>query len=361
MAAPPSLTEADASGGRRTGAAVLLCVLLLLVLELALQVRSQFRTGQSVLSVLTQQTTFSLDPVTGLRLLRPASLVRGQRGPMQTNRYGLRGPDFEPQLAAGERRIALLGSSTIMGTYASSDARTSSAQLQSRLEDRWPSLRVINAGVAGLTIGHQVELLTRRLLPLGIELVVWYPGTADLTCESAADTPRQRGVPVPTFPEWFLLPEIVNKNTVWLRDSGATQSSSKPVADFAALRAELRRGIAAARAAGVGIVLVTSARAYDSTMAPDQLERRARSAIAFRPCYSAAQLALTSQRFDEEVVRAAARAESVPLIDATHGIGTDPALFGDSTHLSDAGEARLAELLDRGIMDLGLFDRREPR
>ena len=44
-----------------------------------------------------------------------------------------------------------------------------------------------------------------------------------------------------------------------------------------------------------------------------------------------------------------AAAQDVPVIDATAGVGTDARLFGDSTHLSDEGEARLAEVLAAGI------------
>jgi hypothetical protein len=87
------------------------------VLELTLQVRSQHLTGQSAFTRLTGQSAYVVtDPATGLRLLRPHAVIRGQRSTMHANRYGLRGADFPQRGAPGEARVVLLGASTIMGT-----------------------------------------------------------------------------------------------------------------------------------------------------------------------------------------------------------------------------------------------------
>ena len=88
------------------------------LLELTLQTRAHLLTGQSAFTRLTGQGTYVTDPATGLRLLRPHAVIRGQRSTMHTNGYGLRGADFPQRPAPGEVRVVLLGASTIMGTYA---------------------------------------------------------------------------------------------------------------------------------------------------------------------------------------------------------------------------------------------------
>ena len=80
---------------RSVGVAVILAALLLVAVEAALQTRSQLRTGASVFSALIGRSTFVRDSELGIRLLRPGSVVRGERLRMHANRYGLRGPEFE--------------------------------------------------------------------------------------------------------------------------------------------------------------------------------------------------------------------------------------------------------------------------
>jgi hypothetical protein len=229
--------------------------------------RAQWLTGQSVFTVIAGRQTFSRDAETGLLLLRPSATIRGQRTTMHTNRYGLRGADFEPQRGPGEKRVVLLGASTIMGTYASDDDRTSSARLEQRLKAVWPNVRVINAGVAGLTVGNQVELFERKLVPLGPDVLVWYPGINDFSCR-----PRtQKGVgavrlPTPQAPAWLILRDLIVKNSAALRPRhGASNSMLEPAVSLATLEVGVRTGVQAPRDR-VPALPVTSARSYRSDM-----------------------------------------------------------------------------------------------
>ena len=110
------------------------------------------------------------------------------------------------------------------------------------------------------------------------------------------------------------------------------------------LERELRAGIRVARAAGVRVELVTSARNFSAGW------RRVRRRGAPRPRSTFARA--TPSRSLSAVARrmtsccdAWRRDEAVGLIDADRSLAADPALFGDSTHLSAAGEERLAELI----------------
>ena len=332
------------------GRGLLIALVLLCLLELALQLRAQVLTGQSAFTRVSGRGTYVDDPETGLRLLRPDAEIRGQRSTMHTNRYGLRGEDFPLRREPGEQRIVLLGASTIMGTYAVEDAATSSAQLERRLVAAGSHARVINAGIAGLTIADQAALLERRILGFAPDTLVWYPGLNDFGCRPKA---ARGSSPVrwrmPALPAWLILPEIVTKNTAWLRAGGRPSSTLlEPDVDPAGLERELRAGVQVAKAAGVRVALVTSARNFSSEMPMRELSRRAATALEVRPCYSAVALARAALEYDE-LIRRVAQDEGVVLIDASRNIPPDPTLFGDSTHLSAAGEERLAALIHARI------------
>jgi lysophospholipase L1-like esterase len=335
----------------RVGRGLVAALALLALLELILQVRSQLLTGQSAFARLTGQGAYVTDPDTGLRLLRPHAVIRGQRSTMHTNRYGLRGPDFPQRPASGEVRVVLLGASTIMGTYAVADTATSSAQLEKRLAVTASKARVINAGVAGLTVGDQTTLLRRRLLAFEPDVLIWYPGLNDFTCHPR---PARGSAAVrwqlPALPAWMILPDLITKNTSWLRAGGRpTSSLLEPAVDLSLLERALRSGVRAARAAGVRVELVTSARNFNGRMTPREAARRAASALDVRPCYSAASLSAAASAYDD-LLRRVAREESAGLIEADRSLAADPALFGDSTHLSAAGEERLAELVLQAML-----------
>ncbi len=337
----------------RVGRGLIAAVAILVLLELGLQVRAQHLTGQSAYTRLTGRGTYEYDEATGLRLLRPDAEIRGQRSVMHTNRYGLRGPDFPAQRARGEFRVVLLGASTIMGTYAASDEATSSAQLAGLLAQTSASARVINAGVAGLTVEDQSTLLRRRLLGFQPDVLIWYPGLNDFGCQPR---PPRGSAPVrwqmPAAPAWLILPDLVTKNTGWLRGGRATNSVLEPSVDLSKLERDLGEGVRIARNAGVHVELVTSARNFSAAMDPGEAVRRAASALNVRPCYSAQSLAAVAVTYDQ-VLRRVASTESVGLIDAANELGTEPRLFGDSTHLSGVGEERLAALIYRSMLQNG--------
>jgi lysophospholipase L1-like esterase len=345
--------------GRSVGCGLTAALAILTLLELTLQVRAQLLTGQSAFTRLAGRATYQYDAETGLRLLRPNAEIHGQRSVMHTNRYGLRGPDFPARRAPGEFRVVLLGASTIMGTYAADDDATSSAQLSELLAQTRDGARVINAGVAGLTVEDQSTLLRRRLLEFEPDVVIWYPGLNDFGCRPR---PPRGSAPVrwqmPSAPTWLILPDVVTKNTGWLRGSGRpTSSLLEPSVDLAQLERDLHEGVRIARDAGVRVELVTSARNFSSDMDAGEATRRAVSALNVRPCYSAKGLAEVAEAYDQ-VLRRVAGTDSAGLIDAASLLGTESRLFGDSTHLSRSGEQRLAGLMYRAMLEHGDFDER---
>lgn len=341
---------------RQAGRAVLIAVVALAALELALQVRAHLRTGESVFSLLRGETTFVHHPTLDLRTLRPSSVIRGSKQTISTNRHGLRDEDFPPAPPPGERRVALLGASTIMGAYAPTNEQTSSAALERLLNASDGTVRVVNAGLAGATVRQQTLLMQGMLPGLGIEVVVWYPGLNDIGCSAPATTHASRAIRLPwlTLPKWTLTADMIVKNTAFLRSSQAASSQSlRPDFDPVAVRAEFERGVRAARETGLQLVLATSATSFRSDMPDALVARRAASALFFRPCYSGPELARTIDAFNA-TVRQVAAAMDVPLVDTARLLPPEPRLFGDATHFSVAGEEAFAAVLAAELRRIGL-------
>jgi lysophospholipase L1-like esterase len=334
---------------RSVGLAVVLAIVVLALVELAFQVRAQQRTGESVFTLMLGRTTYVRHPQLDVRILRPSSVIKGSKQTIESNRYGLRGDDFEPTPSAGEQRISLLGASTIMGAYAPTNQQTSSAALERLLNsaaDRG-RIRVVNAGLGGTTIQGQTQILAGVLPTLGVEQVIWYPGSNDIGCSApaAGKTSRAIRLPWPPLPKWTLTSDIVVKNTAFLRRSNAAASQSlRPNFDQAAVKAEIERGVRSARQAGLSIVLVTSATSFRSDMPDPMITTRAASALFFRPCYSGPELARAIDSLNA-ALREVAREQDVPLIDAAQLLPADLSLFGDASHFSVAGEEAFAAVV----------------
>ena len=128
---------------------VVAVVLLLVLGELALQVRAKIPCGQSIFNLVAGKRSSVYNERLKLKLktLRPSAVI-------ETNLLGVRCADFEPTRADGETRMAILGASTVLGTFARRNTNTSSERLQALLREanHTQSLRVINAGIVGLTI-----------------------------------------------------------------------------------------------------------------------------------------------------------------------------------------------------------------
>lgn len=338
-----------ARAARSAGAAVVIGALLLLAVELVFQVRAQQRTGESVFTLMTGRTTYVRHPTLDVRILRPSSVIKGSKQTIRTNRYGLRDDDYEPEPATGERRVALLGASTIMGAYAPTNQQTSSAALGRLLRDAVPgeTVRVVNAGLGGTTLHGQSQLLTGLLPGLGVRLVVWYPGSNDIGCSAPPGTSRAAAIrlPWPSLPKWTLTNDFITKNTAFLRRSNAASSQSlRPNFDHAAAHDQIESAVVAARQQQLSVVLVTSATSFRSDMPEAEITRRASSSLFFRPCYSGPELARAVDAFNAEL-RLVAQQQGVPLIDAAALMPPDPRYFGDASHFSVAGEEAFAALL----------------
>lgn len=334
------------------GVAVLVMIVALVVVEIAFQVRAQKRTGESVFSLMRGETTYVKHPRLDVRILRPTSVIKGTKQIIETNRYGLRDEDFEPVPPVGERRIALLGASTIMGAYAPTNRETSSAALERVLNNGRNGsghIRVVNAGLGGTTLQAQTRIMTGMLPDLGVTHVIWYPGSNDIGCSKPAKVNVSTAIhlPWPDVPKWALTSDMIVKNTAFLRRSNAASSSSLiPNFDQSSARQQIEQGVLDARNAHLAVVLVTSATSFRTDMPPELIASRAASLLFFRPCYSGPELAAAVDELNT-AMREVAQEHGIPLIDAARLLPPDPTLFGDGSHFSIAGEEAFAAVIAR--------------
>lgn len=327
---------------------IAIAVVLALLVEAGLQVRAHVRTGQSAFNILLGRTTYVDDPFTGLTLLRPNAVVKGSTFEMRSNSWGLRSEQLPVERESGEIRIALLGASTIMGTYAPTNEQVAAYALERLLQSRsGRPVRVINAGIAGLSIEEQLQLLEKRLIPAGVSAAIWYPGTNDISCERKYGKSGNgtRRLEPPNMPKWMLTHSLIVKNTFFIRRRLAShQESRRSRNDFLEVRETLVKGVEISRRAGVELALATTTQKFSWSQSQAERERAATSALYSRPCFSATGLLREIDGLNS-VIRSVSDRYSVPLAEVHKELTGKEAMFGDATHLSVAGEARLADLL----------------
>jgi lysophospholipase L1-like esterase len=105
----------------------------------------------------------------------------------ETNHLGFRGPDFEPEKAAGTYRIVVLGGSAVVTGRTNDDMFT--ALLEQSLADEFEgtSFEVINAGVPGYTSTQEMFLIETQVLSWEPDLVLVYDGRNDMFEASMPD------------------------------------------------------------------------------------------------------------------------------------------------------------------------------
>lgn len=350
-----------AGTGRRIGAIVLSAALIFVALETALQVRSQLRFGQSVFNALRGETRYVEDERTGLKLLRPNRVFPGQDVEIRTNSLGLRSPEVLPAREPGSLRVAVVGASTVMGELARRNEGTFPALLGERLRARYPQrkVEVVNAGISGARLADQLRMLEKVVLPLRPDLVIVYPGFNDFAdyCRDAASAPTasRQGLPLLSLPGWLLSIDAVRRHTVFLRAASPGRQAMRDPAevDLAPYRARLDGLVAAARGAGVPLLLATNARAYRPEQPLEEQMRLSEQARYFNPCFDVAGLNALYDRHNGEILDAGRRL-GVPVLPLHERIPGGRAYFADASHFTLAGERLAADTIFAFLVSRGL-------
>ncbi len=126
--------------------------------------------------------------------LRPMLDVEFKRARFRTNRWGMRDQDYEKGKPENTYRIALLGSSHVMGSGVA-DEETFQWILEDRLNhesqrSRFDAYEVLNFAVGGHGLHQQVTLSEKRVFQFGPDAVVYvlHPGDLDRIVSRLAAT-----------------------------------------------------------------------------------------------------------------------------------------------------------------------------
>jgi lysophospholipase L1-like esterase len=332
--------------------------------ETALQIRSHVRFGTSVLNALADDTTYVFNAQLGLKTLRPDAIIAGSRSTIETNALGLRGAPVPNDREEGELRVAILGASTVMGTYTRNNGDTLAAQLEEALNALYPgkSVRVINAGIAGASIDDQRLMLERLVIPrVDPDILVWYPGFNDVSgyCHrrSAPTTnnkpPIFSGLEIPT---WLLTVELVTKNTVWARTvpAGRNDILNPRSLDLSQFGASVTALLDVVRRASLPTLVLTNARAFRHDMPESIQYALSETARYYNSCFDLAGLHEVYDLHNDMLVTLAARSGTATYrFDESMPGGEKN--FGDATHFSVTGTRRAATLIVATLVSKGLL------
>ena len=338
-------------------------LLLFVGLEAALQIRSHIRYGQSIFNILTAETRYVIDENTGLKVLRQNHVFHSKKMDIRTNDLGLRSDPVSIGKPSGSYRIAVIGASTVMGAYASTNEETFSYRLQALLnENRGSDTRqyeVINAGIAGYGLDDQKLMIERLILPLKPDLIIVYPGFNDFGtyCQAGSSNtpqPPPRRTPLHQLdtPSWLLSMELIQKNTVALRTPPANSNDFRSVAslDLAPYQGKLEALLNTVKQAGVPLLLATNARAYRPDQPIEEQLKLSETARFYNPCFDLDGLH-TLYDLHNEAITQAARRHDVSLLELGTLIPGGREYFVDASHFSNKGEELAAQHLYRFLLD----------
>lgn len=341
-----------------TVVAIVACLLLLIVAEVAVRVRATMLYG----STATAEDLFVIDEALRLRVPK-ANLVSGR---IATNSLGFRSPEIPTQKPPGTLRLAFLGASTTWCAEVSSNEHTWPHLVVERLRQRWPQRPIdfVNAGVVGYSVRSIQTRFDARVAPLDPDVVVIYEATNDLTGELREIAARQGIMESARFepPSWparySLLWELAEKNLrVLLAQRASATATGRIEIDASQLgesfRRDLRSLVASAKARGAKVVLVTFSTHLRAGQGPEQQRAAMTSASYYMPFATHDVLLRAYARYNE-IIREVAAEAGVALVDQPETIPGDPGHFVDSVHFTDQGSAAMANRVATALEALEL-------
>jgi lysophospholipase L1-like esterase len=338
---------------------VALTLAFLLAIEAIVQYRSYLRFGLSTLHTSRQESLYVNDPETGLRLLRPNKLVRGQVQSIQANSLGLRSPEISLVHPAHSLRIVVIGASSVMGAAERDNEHTFPAQLERLLREAMPHTRidVVNAGIAGYSLADERAMLERRIAPLRPDLVILYTGFNDFAsyCRGSgrADAPM---LPMLSVPSWWLSYELLKKNTIALRagQAGGLRPNLLAV-ELDAYRTQVEQLVASGQRPGMRLVMLTNARSFRREQPIDEQLRLSMLARYYTPCFDLEGLHTLWDRHNQVLV-SVAQMRGVPVLDLDRLVPGGEVYFSDGRHFTEVGDQFVAQTITQFLLQRRLVE-----
>lgn len=339
-------------------------IVLLVLVETALQARSHIARGRSVINALTEETTYFHSERHGLKLLRPSATISGSDASIVTNSMGLRSPEISRTKPEGTLRIAFVGASTVMGAYTPKNEQTFAYQAADMIEERFPgrSVEVINAGIAGYGLASQTRIIDRMLAPLEVDIVVLYTGFNDISAycnRKRTESPHQPiNHPLHSLelPGWVLSLDLLKKNSLFLRQTEAREGDERELEDLdlSAYRDRLGTLMATAESHGMRLLALTNARAFRRDMPAEMQERLSRSTRYYTDCFDLPELHDVYDAHNR-IIREVATKRGVPVLPLATMMPGGSRYFSDGAHFSTTGERFAARAVTEALAEEGML------
>jgi len=347
----------SARGILRWGSIAVVCGL---TLEISARVDDWLTYGAPVFGSYDMTDLFRATP-RGWRGVPHASFVK-----WELNGAGFRGPEIKPD--TGQTRIVTYGASETFGIYEDPD------QEYPRILERDLNLRaapqkfeVINAGMPGMRVGSGITYLydiARELHPravviyptpthyagvsqpyCGRPIVVRRPGAVALPKLRMAERIKDRLKEVLPPAGLTLLRQI---GIAWFEHHGTVLDRVQPQS-LAALEADVRCVVQAARDIGAVPILVTHANRFGPKPRPDDFYWLTGWRLQHPEIRQSMLLDLETSA--NARLRAVAAEEHVKIVDAAAILGGDLASFADHEHFTNTGADRMGALLSGAIVE----------
>ena len=337
---------------------LVLALLLLLIAELSVRVRSYLQTG----FWWGVEDTYTIDELTGLRVPRPG-LVTSR---ITINSHGFRGPDVSLEKDPDTVRFAFLGGSTTYCAEVSSNSMTWPHLVIEKMRDEFPeiSFDYINAAVPGFGVEHSQQTLELRVNPFKPDVIIVYHATNDLSYNSF-QIAMQAGVADKRSDEsqfWLskysLLSHLIELNlkVLFLQLKAQTQEpdSDKLEVDTDQLsepfEGDLRELVRIAQKQSEIVALATFSIQYRREQSMTEQTQAANMSLYYMPYMTISGL-LDSFDAYNATIRDVARSENAILIEGEHDIPGDSDHFNDSVHFKDKGSVAMAERVTKSLLE----------
>ncbi|WP_163836747.1 hypothetical protein [Spartinivicinus ruber] len=336
---------------------LLLSIILLIISELLLQVRSHLRFGQSVFNAASNETTYQINHNLNLKLLRPNSKISGSQATIETNSLGLRSPELTSKKENGEFRVAIVGASTVMGTYTPRNEDTLSYRLEYYLNNilNVEHIKVINAGIAGSSLEEQKQLIEKLLLPLEIDYLVLYTGFNDISryCNSETNPINEYKLSQIQLPSWLLSTELIRKNTVWIHSNIPSFNYLDPSQiDTSGYMSALVSLLSFVKQTNIPMTIMTNARSFRKNMPIEKQLSLSETARFYNDCFNLAGLHEVYDIHNKFIINQA-KLYGFHVFNTEQFLPGGAKYFGDATHFTKLGTDVVASHLAKKLINTG--------
>lgn len=285
-------------------------------------------------------------------VLRPGTLPMPGGAVVHVNALGFRGPEIEPDKGP-HYRIFVLGESTTFGVTVGPDEQPWPERLESLIRSELSCdapVQVVNGGVPGWNLRHQLKRLEEEILPLQPDLILTYHGYNGFHLILDALPPALvEKAPLPPPRPSKLLERVeralrlrwFGRRYAAARRLGEAALESDPLeSDFARL---YQRLVDAVSDSGIQLAFSTFNMAVDHE-SPEEVIR------FYEAAFPDVRARILANRLHSRIVREVGRGPGVFAIDTSAGLdGAYQDGYRDLIHFNQGGRDRLAGNILNGL------------